>query len=291
MIEYTVQADGEGMLLRELLKERLGLSYRTLAALKKRADGILLNGAHATVRAVLHEGDRVTLATGDTEGSEITPTPTDLLILYEDGHITACYKPAGMPTHPSLRHHDDTLANALAYRYRDEPYVFRAVGRLDRETDGVVLCARSAFAAGKLGEAMQKGAFRKEYYAVVRGDAPPSGEITLPIRRAKDSIILREAAEEGESARTLFERVAVHEGRSLLRVFPITGRTHQIRVHLAAIGFPLCGDSLYGGDDSFSRAALHAHSLTFPHPLSGEETTVTSPFPDDFIQAFPSYCK
>ena len=290
MIEHTVTSSEAGLLLRELLR-RMGLSHRALSALKKREDGILLNGIHATVRAVLSEGDRVTLAVEDTEGGVISPSPIEVRVLYEDGHITACYKPAGMPTHPSHLHYEDTLANALAFRHKDEPYVFRAVGRLDRETDGVVLTARNAFAAGKLGEAMKAGEIRKEYYAVAAGETPPSGEITLPIRRARDSVMLRETAPDGDYARTLFERVAVRDGKSLVRVYPITGRTHQIRVHFAAIGYPLCGDTLYGTDESAGRTLLHAHSLTFPHPLTNEEMTVTAPFPEDIAEFFPEFCK
>lgn len=290
MIEHTVTDAEAGLLLRELLR-RMGLSHRALSALKKREDGIRLNGTHATVRAVLSEGDRVTLAVEDTEGGVIAPSPIDIRVLYEDEHITACYKPAGMPTHPSHLHYGDTLANALAYRHRGEPYVFRAVGRLDRETDGVVLTARNAFAAGRLGEAMKAGKIQKEYYAVALGETPPAGEITLPIRRAKDTIMLRETAPDGDSARTVFERVAVRDGKSLVRVYPITGRTHQIRVHFAAIGHPLCGDTLYGTDESAPRTLLHAHSLTFPHPLTDEDMTVTAPFPKDIAELFSEFCK
>ncbi len=291
MIDYTVSAEENGMLLRDLLKETLGLSHRTLSALKRRTDGILLNGAHVTVRAVLHEGDRLTLATDDRENGTVAPVALEVSVLYEDEHITVCYKPSGMPTHPSFRHRDDTLANALAYRYRGEPYVFRAVSRLDRETDGVLLTARHAHAAARLGEAMREKQIKKEYYAIVSGITPESGEITLPIQRENDSIIKRTVSEHGESAHTVFERIAHTDCFSLLRVFPLTGRTHQIRVHLSAIGYPLCGDTLYGGEEGFERTMLHAHSLSFLHPINGAPMKITAPLPNDFLSIFPFLCK
>ncbi len=293
MIRYTVSAEEEGLLLRALLKERLGFSHRTLAALKRREDGILLNGAHATVRAVLHEGDTLLLATEDTPScaTDILPVPLAAPLIYEDEHIAAFYKPSGMPTHPSLLHHDDTLANALAYRYRGTPYVFRAIGRLDRETDGIVLTARNAYAAARLGEAMKAKEIRKEYYAIASGIAPEKGEITLSIQREEGSIIKRTVSEKGDFAHTIFERIACTNRFSLLRVFPITGRTHQIRVHLSAIGHPLCGDTIYGKKENFSRTMLHAHSLSFHHPVDGTLLHLEAPAPDDFLALFPDICK
>jgi len=275
------------MLLRALLREKLSLSHRMLAALKRKEDGILLNGVHATVRATLKTGDTVTLSVDDGENGSILPVPLDVGILYEDEHIAVCNKPADMPTHPSFRHHDDTLANALAYRYRETNYVFRAVNRLDRETDGVVLTAKNAYAAAKLSEAMRNGAIRKEYYAVVCGETPLQGKITLAIRRAEGSIMKRETADEGDAACTLYERIASDGKFSLLRVHPITGRTHQIRVHLSAIGHPLCGDTLYGTDTSLPRTALHAHAIAFVHPVTEQPMQIYAPVPSDLTEHFP----
>lgn len=287
---YTIPQDFDGHLLRAFLQEKVGLSHRCLSQLKRRENGILLNGVRVTVRAVLHGGDVLMLHTEDEEGAKApTLLPVDLVvpILYEDEDICLCHKPYDMPTHPSFGHHTDTLANALAYRYRGAPFVFRVITRLDRQTDGVVLVARNAMAAATLGRAMQQGRITKQYLALVRGCPPTQGRIDLPIRRVKGSVMLREVTEssEGDAALTLFERLATDGETSLVKVMPKTGRTHQIRVHFAALGHPLLGDELYGdGKGGFSRTALHAHRLQFSHPCTGEKMDVCCPLLPDMAE-------
>lgn len=162
------------MLLREYLRGVLGLSHGTLTALKKDPLGILLNGEHATVRAVLHAGDRLTLALEDEESASLLmPVDLPIEVLYEDGACVVCSKPPFMPTHPSHGHYTDTLANALAFRYAEQgvPFVFRAANRLDSGTSGAVLVARSRAAAAAFGHAMQNGGIGKVYLALLRGHA------------------------------------------------------------------------------------------------------------------------
>ena len=288
---FIISEAEDGLVLRFFLKEMLSLSHRTLAALKRRADGILLNGKHATVRAVLRKGDTVSLLLSDAHGDEngaIAPIDLPLDILYEDEHVCVCNKPSGMPTHPSFRHRDDTLANALAYYYRGVPFVFRAVNRLDKDTSGIVLTAKTAFAAASLARAMLDGAVKKEYLAVVLGVPEENGEVHRPIRRKEGSVILREVCDRGgEEAHTLYTRLYTDECYSLVHVRTLTGRTHQIRVHMASEGHPLAGDTLYGGDGSFCRAALHAYRLSFPHPLTKQTVTVTAPLPHDLSHFSP----
>ena len=258
----------DGIILRSFLKETLGLSTHAVTALKSKENGILRNGTHVTVRAILHEGDLLSLALEDEEANgNLVPRDLPLSLLYEDDDIAVCTKSGDMPTHPSHGHYDDTLANALAYRYRDRPYIFRAITRLDRETSGIVLTARTAHAAHRLSLAMRERRIQKGYLALVHGEAPRQGEITLPIRRVSESVILRETHESGAPSHTRYFRLATDGTYSLLAVFPLTGRTHQIRVHLSAIGLPLCGDCLYGREgDGFPRTMLHAALLSFPHP-------------------------
>lgn len=285
-LPFTIEKAEDGTILRFFLKEKLSLSHRTLSALKKKQNGILLNGTPVTVRAVLHEGDVLSLSLTD-EGIDaneaIAPVPLPVDILYEDEHLCVCNKPSGMPTHPSFRHRDDTLANALAYYYGGAPFVFRAVNRLDKDTSGIVLTAKTAFAAASLGEALRRGEVKKEYLAVVLGVTEEAGEVRLPIRRKEGSIIMREVCREGgEDAHTLYTRLYTDGAHSLLCVRTLTGRTHQIRVHMASLGHALSGDTLYGGDDLFDRTALHAYRLSFPHPVNKEILSVTAPLPSDF---------
>ena len=295
LMKRTITKAEDGVVLRFFLTNTLGMSARAVSALKRRADGILLNGTRVTVRAVLREGDTLSLSLSDTEDEEnemLLAKDLPLEILYEDEYICVCNKPSGMPTHPSFRHREDTLANALAYRYRGAPYVFRAVNRLDKDTSGVVLTAKNAYAAAKLSEAMKSGKILKEYVAVVRGVTAAEGEISRPIRRKTESIILREVCNEGdegaESAVTRYERMTFSECQSVLHVYPVTGRTHQIRVHMASVGHALLGDALYGDTtDASPRLALHAYALCFPHPITNESVIVKAPLGEDLCKAFP----
>ena len=308
MLSYTVKKEEDGLLLRTLLRERLGLSHRALVELKAREDGILLNGQRVTVRAVLRENDRIQLHTEDTRedvNEAILPLPLPVSVLYEDEDICLAEKPSGMPTHPSYRHREDTLANALAYYYRGRPFVFRAITRLDRETDGLTLLALHKTAAHALSLSLQRGEIRKEYWALVHGKTPAQGEIRKKIRREGASVIKRCTVpdeEEGDEALTRFYTFGEKGGISLVRVFPETGRTHQIRVHMASLGHPLLGDTMYGAPSGvFPRVALHAARLSFLHPTTGEPLSFLSPLAPDMqeaaealgfsLEAFSAFCK
>jgi len=286
-MEIKITKAEDGHILRSFLKDTLGLSTHTVTRLKAKEQGILLNGEHVTVRAVLHAGDLLSLALSDTESNEnLLPRAIPTEVLYEDTEVTLCNKSGDMPTHPSHGHYDDTLANALAYRYADRPYVFRAITRLDRETSGIVLTANNAYAAHRLSLAMQRGEIQKTYLALVYGQTPVLGEITLPIRRCRGSVILREVHPEGADSITRYTRIFTDGKHSLLAVFPQTGRTHQIRLHLSAIGHPICGDCLYGREgDGFPRTSLHAARLSFSHPADGRPLSVFAPLPADMTDA------
>lgn len=274
----------------------VGYSHKAISRFKRLEDGILLNGTRVTVRAILHTGDTLSLAAEDRAEEQnpyLEPVDLPLEVLYEDEGILAVNKPPFMPTHPSMGHTGDTLANAVAfYLYReDRPFVFRAVNRLDRDTSGTVLLAKDRYTAAALAGAMGRGEIRKTYLALLSGElADDSGEITAAIRRKEASIITREAIpyqkgeplpEGAQEALTRYEVVERYEGYTLVRAFPETGRTHQLRVHFAHIGHPIVGDTLYGSaHPTLPRQALHAESLTFPHP-DGSRRTISAPLPDD----------
>ncbi len=291
-MKRTVKPEEDGITLFMLLKGREKMSSRTLKTLKFREDGIKVNGEHATVRRLLRAGDVIELAIEDREedtSEVVVPRKLPIKLLYKDRFITVCNKPPHMPTHPSHGHHDDTLANALAYlaQFKGEPFVFRPVNRLDGDTSGIVLTANDRLAAGRLFTAMKNGEIRKTYIAVVCGvPEPRQGLIDAPIARADEGILMRTVSAEGREARTEYNTVAVSpEGKhSLVVLRPLTGRTHQIRVHMKYIGCPLVGDFLYGErSELIDRHALHAARMSFAHPDDGRTITVSAPLPDDIV--------
>lgn len=292
-MKRTVKREEDGITLLSLLKGREKLSSRTVKTLKFREGGIKVNGEDVTVRRILREGDIVELAVEDREedrAESVVPRKLPIKLLYRDAYITVCNKPPKMPTHPSHGHLDDTLANALAYlaSVKGEPFVFRPVNRLDGDTSGIVLTANDRISAGRLFTQMKNGEIRKTYIAVVCGvPEPMRGLIDAPIARADQGILMRTVSAEGREARTEYNTVEVsRDGKySLVVLRPLTGRTHQIRVHMAYIGCPLVGDFLYGErSELIGRHALHAARMTFAHPADGRTITVSAPLPDDMAE-------
>lgn len=284
-MQFLADETSSGKLLRQFLRER-GVSATLLAKLKRREGGILQNGVPVTVRAVLHAGDVITLGVEDREQSaHVAPRDLPVEILLHTADYTVANKPCNMPTHPSHGHHEDTLANALAYRLSKEnaPFRPRFINRLDRNTTGVVLVANHALAAAALSRAMVAGQIQKTYLALVHGRVTQPVHLESGIRRRGESIITREvcAKDEGELAVTDVTPLVAGENFSLVRLTPHTGRTHQLRVHMAHLGHPLLGDELYGIPDDFPRHALHARGLEFPVPQTGERVRVFAPLPED----------
>ncbi len=275
--------------LLDYLRGTLGFSRAAVTALKVREDGILLNGEHVTVRAALHTGDELSLGIEDRAedvNDHILPVELPLDIIYEDDNIICVNKPCDMPTHPTHGHYEDTLANALAFYYNEKgvPFVFRAVNRLDRDTSGVVLVAKNQAAADYIAAQVRLRTIEKTYVAVCHGTAPDSGRVEGYIKRLGDSIITRGLFSEGEESEfslTIYKTVFRGEEHSVVECTPVTGRTHQLRVHLASVGHPIFGDSLYGREDGVRRQALHAGSLTFRLPFFGESITVSAPLAND----------
>lgn len=288
---FYVTDSYSGKLLREFIKNECKVSRSLLTKLKKIPDGILLNGESVTVRALLKEGDRVTLKIEDSTDN-VNPNVEAVgqipEILYEDEAVLAVNKPSGMPTHTSFGHRDDSLSNrACAYfEKRGVPFVFRAINRLDKDTSGVVLIAKNAFYAAKLSEAQKNGDFEKRYIALLDGNVSKIGKIEGYISREEKSIIKRSFSasfsEGADYSLTEYERLSEGGGVSLVKIRLLTGRTHQIRVHFSSLSAPVLGDTLYGTkSEEIDRQALHAYSLSFTSPISGERQTVIAPLPED----------
>ena len=286
-IETDIKRNGKTVL--EILKKELRLSSKMITSLKKSPTGITVDGEHVTVRRILRTGEVLQIETEDKEQNEnLVPTELPLDILYEDEDIIALNKPPHMPTHPSHGHFSDTLANGLCFYMQksDEPFVFRSVNRLDRNTSGIVLVAKNRISANRLYEAMQRGLITKKYIALISGCLEHTREtIDTYIRRREKSIITREICDElpdASRAITHYEVLSSDGSLSAVKASPITGRTHQLRLHFAHLGAPILGDDLYGSpSEEISRQALHAYYLSFPHPTSGDVTELFAPLPND----------
>ena len=261
--------------------------------LKFKENGILLNGTHATVRRQVTVGDILDLALENDEGSQsLTPTEIALDVIYEDSDVAVPSKPANMPTHPSHNHHGDTLADALAFRYRNDkdPFVFRPINRLDRNTSGLTLIARNRISAARLSESMRDGKIKKLYVAVLDGVlADDVGSIETYMCRTDTSIIVRRVCsveDGGDYALTRYRVICRSEDKTLVLASPETGRTHQLRVHFAHLGCSILGDDMYGKSSLLiDRHALHAIRLGFVHPTDSREMSLYAPLPPDMESA------
>jgi len=287
-MEIKINRQRSGKYVLDILRGELSFSSSAITFLKNRENGILVNGEHATVKRILAYGDVLRIDYSDVEGSpteSIVPVDLPLDIIHSDRDIIIVNKPPYMPTHPSHDHQRDTLANALAYHFRSmkTPFVFRAVNRLDSQTSGLVIVARNKISAQRMSEDIARGHVRKHYIAVLHGKIDPAeGVIDLPIRRAEESKILRTVSEDGARSLTKYKTIAANEMYSAVLAAPVTGRTHQLRVHFSYNNHCICGDTLYGYPCYYiDRQALHAYSLSFPHPSSGEPMLVKAPLPKD----------
>lgn len=278
---YLVPAQCEGARLTVFLREQ-GVTAGTIKAVKYRGGGFFADGVPVHTDHVVRAGERIAFALPPEASDGVTPEPMELCVAYEDDFAAVVDKPAGLAVHPTLNYPAGTLANGWAYRMRQrgEPAVFRPVNRLDKNTSGLVLCAKNAFAAPALAATADK-----RYVALVQGRLePPCGQIDAPIGRRGDSIIGRCVRPDGKPSATRYRVLAQSGAVSLVLCRLLTGRTHQIRVHMAHIGHPLAGDSLYGGDTGLlARHALHCAALRFRHPVSGESVEVCSPLPEDLL--------
>ncbi|MCI8590506.1 MAG: RluA family pseudouridine synthase [Clostridiales bacterium] len=295
-MEIEITEKEQGMVLRDFLRREMGFSRAALTMLKQKETGLMLNGVRVTVRAVLHANDRLCIDLEDAkihENEALVPVDLPVSVIYEDSAILVVNKPAGMPTHPTHGHYMDTLANAVAYQYQQKgcPFVFRAANRLDRDTSGIVVIARHKIAAAHLAKQMSERKVNKFYTAILEGTLQKNKEeglIQNYIRRAEPSIMIRINAFEGkasEYAETRYRCLRKNEHFSVVEAQPLTGRTHQLRVHFSGMGFPICGDTLYGhASEKIGRQALHAGRICFRHPLNNQMLEFCADLPDDMQQ-------
>ena len=285
-ITRIIAPDEDGATVRHILRAGLHFSSHAVSRLTRAERGILVNGVRARTVDVLHAGDVLAVETGDHRPPKVpvVPGPWPLPVVWEDGHLLVVNKPAGMTAHASNFLPDTpTVAGALAWQ-RGTDFLFHPVNRLDKGTTGLMVVAKSGYVHDLLRRSLHTDRFRREYAAVCLGcPDPPRGTIDAPIGRDESSVIRRCVRPDGSPAVTHYEVLARGAGMALVRLRLETGRTHQIRLHMASIGCPLAGDWLYGTEDPalIPRPALHARALTLVHPVTGETLSLEAPLPPD----------
>lgn len=281
-LSFLVNAQEDGLLLRDFMRKHHVSGALSTAVKADRGFFCRRAGVQDAIRANARvcAGDTILFALPPEPKTSVAPQRLPLDIVYEDAHVMLLNKPAGQAVHPTLGYADGTLANAFCGELagRGLSSVFRPVNRIDRNTSGLVLCGMNLYAASVL--AAQAA---KVYYAVLEGVLPcVQGEIDAPIGLAEGSIIRRCVTPDGKPACTQYTVLAEGSGLSLVRAIPVTGRTHQLRVHFAHLGCPLAGDDLYGGSTAhIARHALHCGEISYIDPATGAPRTVQLPLAQD----------
>lgn len=288
-IDYIIDEDSAGLRVEQFLR-RKRYSGQNLSEIKRMPKSILVNGVHYYMRQELSKGDHLQVRICETKNSEkIPPTNLRLNIIYEDEDLLVLNKPAGMPIHPSLNNYTNSMANALAYYFQSQgkPFIFRCCNRLDRDTSGLTIVSKHLVSGSILSDMTKYREVHREYLAIARGSVTPSeGTIQAPLGRKEGTIIERTVDwEHGEDAVTHYKVVKEANGHSLVSLRLETGRTHQIRIHMKYLGYPLIGDYLYNPDMEYmTRQALHSHHMEFTHPITGEHMSFTAPLPEDMAR-------
>ncbi len=295
-IEYIVKNEEDGLTVRGIMVLALKLSSREITRCKQFEDGVMLKSAGddafrpVWLKDIVRPGDvlKVKIYEDTDNSGDVIPSDDPIDIVYEDEDLILVNKPGDMVVHPSYAHHLDSLSNALAgyYRRTGQNHVIRTIGRLDRETSGLLIFAKNRHAAAILSNQKGNMSRRKEYLALVSGVMEQEcGTIDAPIGQEEGVRMIRKVMDSGKEAITHYKLVRQFGDYALIRLHLDTGRTHQIRVHMSYIGHPLLGDNLYGKEipDShgMTRAALHAAHLEFKQPITGEELAFDADLPPD----------
>lgn len=285
-ISYTTPPEQDGASVRHILRAVLHFSAHAVSRLTRAENGILVNGKHARTVDILRTGDILTAETGDHRlpKTAVTPGGWPLPVVWEDGHLLVVNKPAGMTAHASnFLPGTPTVAGALAWT-RGTDFLFHPVNRLDKGTTGLMVVAKSGYVHNLLRRSLHTTRFYREYRGICVGcPSPERGVIDAPIGRDETSAVARMIRPDGAAAVSRYEVLKRQGGFSLVKLVPETGRTHQLRLHMASIGCPLAGDWLYGTEDPalIPRPALHAWALRLAHPITGELLELTAPLPED----------
>jgi len=285
-ISYTAQPGDDGREIKRVARAGLGLSHHLFTSIKQK-DALLLDGVPVHANAVVRAGQVVSVRLEDAPPAAVPAIDLPVNVVYEDDDILIVDKDAPLSCMCGVDKPVDSLESRLHWRYRDGNYVFRPVNRLDRGTSGLMAVAKHAHAQQRMQRLLHTASYVREYLALVEGEAqPPAGVISAPIGKADGATVRREVRPDGKSAVTHYATVEAGGGYTLLRLRLETGRTHQIRVHLASRGWPVAGDFLYGREDARlpGRFALHSAYLSLLHPMTGERMVFESAMPPVFSE-------
>ena len=289
-LELAITPELAGVKVDTLLKRHMGLSGTVVRRIKWLEDGILADGVRVNTRFCPAAGQVLSVRLSDPQrNSGIVPAPGPLDIVYEDEDVIVLNKAPGVSVHPGPGHFDDTLGNFLVHYYETsgQEADFHPVHRLDRGTSGLLVSAKHPYAQEGLKRQLHTRSFRRAYLAVCEGvPEPPAGVIDAPLGPKPGSLMEQVVRPDGKSARTRYETLEARDGRALLRLELDTGRTHQIRVHMAHAGHPLTGDFLYGTEDRavIPRPALHSAELSFRHPVTEKPLEFRLSLPEDMAR-------
>lgn len=281
-LEYLIGEADDGKTAANFLRRDKQFSYALIVKLRHSPESIKLNGVPIRTIDRIKSGELLTVEIPERNGFDEPNYDISIPVVYEDEDIIIFDKPPHMPVHPAKSHQTDTLANYYAAHYSCSK--FHVIGRLDMDTSGLVVVAKNIHSAAVLTDAEME----KEYIAIAEGVPENlSGVIDEPIDDSDPSACRRFVGENGKSSYTEYEVFAKGDNIFAARVFPKTGRTHQIRVHFSYMGYPLCGDELYGGKrDIIGRQALHRIKISFKHPITGEKMDFRSELPEDMKRIY-----
>ena len=294
VITRTIPPEEDGATVRHILRSKLHFSSHAVSRLAHGGDCIQVNGQPVHMPPVLRGGDRLTVETEDRRPPKavITPGNWPLPVIWEDEHLLVVNKPAGMTAHASnLLPGTPTVAGALAWSGGGD-FIFHPVNRLDKGTTGLMAVAKSGYVHDLLRRMLHREDFRREYRAICLGcPLPERGTVDAPIGRDENSLVARQICPDGAPAVSHYQVLSKGRGLSFLLLQPETGRTHQLRVHMAHLGCPLAGDWLYGREAPalIPRPALHSWGMSLVHPVTGERLTLRAPLPEDMERLLQSH--
>ena len=282
ILESVILPADDGRKIKFYVRGAMGVSYGQFASLKMR-EGMRVNGVPVHANYILRTGDRVEVAIEETGTSLAEPVAGEVDVRYEDDMLMILNKPAPLACQSSSRNAAPALENFLMARY-GAGFVFRPLNRLDKGTSGLMCAAKNAHAYQLMQRTLHTGDYLRQYLAVVCGRLEGSGVVDAPIAK-EDAATVRRVVdfEKGKPAVTRWESQGVFGEYSLVRLTLETGRTHQIRVHMAHLGHPVAGDFLYGTELAClpGRFALHSARIRLTHPMTGEVLEITSPLPEE----------